>query len=47
MIAPHGLDDLFPRRMHHNPTLVSQASYRRRVAQKRYAERWPQLRVEP
>ena len=47
VIAPHGLDDLFALRVRRNPQRVSLASYARRVAQKRYAERWPRVTVEP
>jgi hypothetical protein len=46
VIAPHGLDDLFGMRVRRNPARVSPETYRQRVAQKRYAERWPKVRVE-
>lgn len=46
VIAPHGLDDLFGMVVRRNPARVSIATYRQRVEQKRYAERWPQVRVE-
>ncbi|TDP60618.1 nucleotidyltransferase family protein [Roseateles toxinivorans] len=46
VIAPHGLDDLFGMVVRRNPARVSIATYRQRVAQKRYAERWPRVRVE-
>jgi uncharacterized protein len=29
-----------------NPQRVSLQTYRQRVAQKRYAERWPRVRIE-
>ena len=45
VIAPHGLDDLFGMRVRRNPARVSVATYRERVASKRYAERWPRVRV--
>lgn len=45
VIAPHGLDDLFGMVVRRNPLRVSLETYRRRVAQKRYAERWPRVRV--
>ena len=45
VIAPHGLDDLFGMVVRRNPQRVSLATYRERVAQKRYAERWPRVRV--
>jgi hypothetical protein len=47
VIAPHGLEDLFSMVIRRNPTRVSVETYRRRVAQKRYAERWPKIRVVP
>ena len=45
VIAPHGLDDLFGMVVRRNPVRVSLDTYRERVAQKRYAERWPRVRV--
>lgn len=45
VIAPHGLDDLFGLVVRRNPARVSVETYRERVAQKRYAERWPLVRV--
>ncbi|MDI4634992.1 nucleotidyltransferase family protein [Pelomonas sp. V22] len=47
VIAPHGLDDLFGCVVRRNPQRVSSETYRQRLAQKRYAERWPQVRVHP
>jgi hypothetical protein len=47
VIAPHGLDDLFALVVRRNPARASVGSYRERVAQKRFAERWPQVRVVP
>lgn len=47
VIAPHGLNDLFALVVRRNPTRVSVDTYRQRVAQKRYAERWPKVRVVP
>lgn len=46
VIAPHGLSDLFGMVVRRNPARVSLDTYRQRVAQKRYAERWPRVRVE-
>lgn len=46
VIAPHGLDDLFAMRIRRNPTRVSEATYRQRIAQKRYRERWPRVVIE-
>ena len=45
VIAPHGLDDLFNMVVRRNPTRVSVGTYRQRVAEKRYAERWPKVSV--
>lgn len=47
VMAPHGLQDLFALVVRRNPARVSVATYRERVAQKRYAERWPKVRVVP
>lgn len=47
VLAPHGLDDLFAMVVRRNPARVSVQTYRERVAGKRYAQRWPQVRVEP
>lgn len=45
VIAPHGLDDLFNMVVRHNPARASVASYRERIASKRFAERWPRVTV--
>ena len=45
VIAPHGLEDLFAIIVRRNPTRVSVETYRQRIAQKRYLERWPQVKV--
>jgi hypothetical protein len=47
VIAPHGLDDLFACVVRRNPARVSVETYRQRVAQKRYAERWPMVKIIP
>jgi hypothetical protein len=47
VIAPHGLDDLFGLVVRRNPLRVSVETYRERVAQKRYTERWPRVTVVP
>lgn len=47
VIAPHGLDDLFAMIVRRNPQRVSIQTYRHRVAAKRFAERWPKVRVLP
>lgn len=46
VIAPYGLEDLFGIVVRRNPARVSVATYRLRVEQKRYAARWPRVRVE-
>jgi len=45
VIAPHGLDDLFGMVVRRNPVRASVATYRQRLAQKRYAERWPLVTI--
>jgi hypothetical protein len=45
VIAPHGLDDLFSMRVQRNPRRVSLETYRARVQQKQYAQRWPRVTV--
>lgn len=45
VIAPHGLDDLFNCVVRRNPTRASIDTYRMRVAQKKYALRWPRVIV--
>ena len=45
VIAPHGLDDLFGMMVRRNPTRVSIETYRQRVIEKRYAERWPNVQI--
>ena len=47
VIAPHGLDDLFGLRVRYNPERATVAAYRERVAQKRFAQRWPGVTVIP
>jgi len=47
VIAPHGLEDLFAIVVRRNPARVSVETYRQRVKHKRYAERWPKVRVVP
>jgi hypothetical protein len=46
IVAPHGLDDLFELRVRHNPLRASAATYRERVAAKRFGERWPRLSID-
>ena len=45
VIAPHGLADLFAMIVRRNPARVSVETYRQRVASKRYAQRWPRVKV--
>ncbi len=45
VIAPLGLGDLFGMVVRRNPRRVSIDTYRKRTAEKRYIERWPQVRV--
>jgi len=45
VVAPHGLDDLFGLVCRHNPARVDHDFYRRRVAEKRWRQRWPKLRI--
>jgi hypothetical protein len=47
VVAPHGLDDLFGCVCRHNPTRVSAGFYERRVAEKGWPLRWPQMRYVP
>ena len=47
VIAPHGLEDLFGCVIRRTPVRVSINTYRQRVAQKRYAVRWPKVRIVP
>jgi uncharacterized protein len=47
VIAPHGLEDLFAVVVRRNPARVSVETYRKRVAQKRYALRWPMVTIVP
>ena len=45
VIAPHGLDDLFGMVVRHNPVRASVATYRERIAAKRWTQRWPRVTV--
>jgi hypothetical protein len=47
VVAPHGLEDLFGLLVRHNPCRASAATYRQRVTEKRFAERWPKLSILP
>jgi uncharacterized protein len=45
VVAPCGLDDLFGLVCRRNPRRVSVEQYRRRVLDKRVADRWPGVRI--
>jgi uncharacterized protein len=45
VIAPWGLEDLFGIIVRRNPTRVSLETYRQRVEQKQYSQRWPLAKV--
>lgn len=45
IVAPHGLDDLFNCVIRRNPARVSLDTYRQRVEQKQYPQRWPRVTV--
>ena len=45
VVAPCGLGDLFGLVCRRNPRRVSVAHYRRRVRDKRIADRWPGVRI--
>ncbi|WP_413192528.1 nucleotidyltransferase family protein [Pararobbsia alpina] len=47
VIAPYGLDDLFAMVVRRNPARVSVATYRDRVTQKQYRNRWPHVTIIP
>jgi hypothetical protein len=45
VIAPYGLEDLFAMVVRRIPVRVSVETYRRRVASKRHAQRWPRVTI--
>jgi uncharacterized protein len=45
VIAPLGLEDLFDMVVRRNPARASVETFRKRVAEKRYTERWPKVRI--
>jgi uncharacterized protein len=47
VIAPYGLSDLFSVVVRRNPARINIETYRRRIAEKRYLERWPKVTVVP
>jgi hypothetical protein len=47
IFAPYGLGDLFDMVVRWNPLRADVETYRKRVEQKRYRERWPQVVIVP
>lgn len=47
VLAPYGLADLFSMTVRRNPARVSVATYRQRLEEKRYRDRWPNVQVVP
>lgn len=47
IVAPHGLQDLFTLAVRHNPIRASKESFLKRVAEKRFSERWPMVLIIP
>jgi uncharacterized protein len=45
VMAPHGLTDLFALRVRHNPARATADVFAARQSSKRWAERWPRLRI--
>lgn len=45
IVAPFGLDDLFDLVVRKNPALLDASVYERRILTKRWAARWPELRI--
>jgi hypothetical protein len=45
VIAPLGLGDLFDMVIRRNPARASVETFRKRIAEKRYTERWPKVRI--
>ena len=45
VVAPWGLEDLFGLVCRRNPRRVSVGHYRRRLRDKRVAERWPRVTI--
>ncbi len=46
VIAPYGLDDVFGLILRRNPRRVTVEIFRRRLAEKRITERWPEVTVD-
>ncbi|AMV44727.1 nucleotidyltransferase family protein [Paraburkholderia caribensis] len=47
VIAPYGLGDLFSMVIRRNPARVNIDTFRKRIEQKQYRKRWPQVTVVP
>jgi hypothetical protein len=47
IIAPLGLSDLFGMVVRRNPRRASVKTYQERIRTKKYAERWPKVRILP
>jgi len=45
VVAPYGLEDLFALKVRHNNIRASAAIFEKRIASKRFIERWPMLSV--
>ena len=45
VLAPLGLDDLWGMVVRRNPRRVNQATYLKRIEEKRYVDRWPKVRI--
>lgn len=45
VIAPHGLADLFEMVVRRNPARIELEAFRKRISEKRFANRWPLLRI--
>lgn len=45
ILAPLGLDDLFAMLVRRNPRRATVETYRQRIAEKKYTERWPRVRI--
>lgn len=45
VIAPHGLADLFEMKIRRNPTRIDLEAFRKRISEKRFADKWPLVRI--
>jgi len=46
VVAPFGLEDLFGLVVRRNPARISPSEFQRRVAEKRWRERWPRVVID-